>query len=128
MPEFDRDALMMQIAMDIVAEIQHQIVSDNLVFKRQLFESWEITKEADGSITIGSSLPYAAVMDDGRAPGKMPPVNAIFPWVQDKIKTKSKEEAMSIAWAVAKSIEQNGIEPRHYVRSALFNIEKESEV
>lgn len=119
---------MQQIAEDIVAEIQHTLVEEGSVFTRQLFESWEITKNDGNSYTIGSPLVYARVMDEGRLPGKMPPVNALFPWVSDKIKgIRSSEEARSIAWAVAKKIEKEGIEPRHYVHKALFALEKKSE-
>jgi hypothetical protein len=117
---------MEQIAKDIVAEIQHEIVSEGLVYTRQLFESWEITNDGD-EITIGSPLIYAAALDGGRVPGSMPPVSALFPWVQDKIPTKSKEEAMSIAFAIAKKIEAEGIEPTHYVRRALLQLEADTE-
>ena len=121
-----RDEIMQQIAEDIVMQIQHALVTEGLVYTRQLFESWEIQKDGDDYI-IGSPLIYAAATDEGRVPGKMPPVNALFPWVQDKIPTKSKEEAMSIAWAIAKKIEKEGIEPRHYVRQALLSMEAGSE-
>lgn len=120
-----RDEIMQQIAEDIVAEIQHQIVSDHLVYTRQLFESWEIKKDGD-SVIIGSPLIWARVQDEGRLPGKMPPVSALMPWVQDKIKTSSAAEAKSIAFAIAQNIAKNGIEPKHFVRAALFNIEKGS--
>jgi len=117
----------MDIAKDIVAQIQHEIVSDNLVYTRQLFESWEITKEED-SVIIGSPLVYAQIMDEGRLPGKMPPVDALFPWVRDKVKgVSSNEEAKRIAWAVAQKISKEGIEPRRYVKRALFKMEKGSE-
>ena len=121
-----RDDILQDIAEDIVAQIQHEIVSDHLVFSRKLFESWEITKDGD-SLVIGSPLIYARIMDEGRLPGSMPPVSALFPWVRDKIPTKSAEEAKSIAFAVAKSIAEKGIEPRHYIRSALFQMEKGSQ-
>ena len=122
-----RDDILQDIAEDIVAQIQHEIVSDHLVFSRKLFENWEITKDGDGEYTIGSPLIYAKIMDEGRLPGSMPPLSALFPWVRDKIPTKSAEEAKSIAFAVAKSIAEKGIEPRHYIRSALFQMEKGSQ-
>lgn len=121
------DDILDQIAKDIVEEIQHQIVTEDLVHTRQLFESWEIQKTGENERTIGSPLIYARIMDEGRLPGKMPPVDALFPWVSDKIGATSSKEARSIAWAVAKKIEREGIEPRHYIRSALFRMEKESD-
>lgn len=121
-----RDTIMQQIAEDIVGEIQHVIVQEDLVYSRQLFESWEITKDED-SYTIGSPLIQAKIMDEGRLPGKMPPVDALFPWVSDKIGAVSSQEAKQIAWAVAKKIAKEGIEPRHYVSQALLQMERGSE-
>lgn len=119
-----KDEIMQDIAEDIVGHLQHEIVADDLRFTGQLFNSWEITKKPDGTRIIGSPLLWARVMDEGRLPGKMPPVDKLFPWVLDKIKdVKSYQEARQVAFAVAKKIAEKGIEPRHYVRRALFKME-----
>lgn len=107
-------------------QIVHEIVSDDLVFTQQLFNSWEVEKSGEGERIIGSKLLHAKVMDEGRLPGKMPPVAALFPWVSDKMGATSTKEAWSKAWAVAKKIEQNGIEGRHYVKRALLAVENDS--
>lgn len=117
---------MQDICEDIVAQLQHEIVADGLVYTQELFKSWEITKEGDTYI-IGSPLVYAQIMDEGRLPGKMPPVEVLFPWVMDKIKVKNKEEAKRVAWAIAAKIAKEGIEPRRYVKRALFKMEKGSQ-
>lgn len=118
---------MMQIAEDIVKKIQDEIAFEGLVYTGELFDSWEITREGDGSITIGSPLVWAAVTDGGRVPGKMPPVSALFPWVKAKLGITDDKEAMSIAWAIARKLEREGMEPRHYVRKALLQMEVGSE-
>ncbi len=123
-----KDDILMDIARDVVAQIQHEIVADDLVYQHRLFDSWEITKEDNGDIIIGSPLVYAQIMDEGRLPGSMPPVDALFPWVRDKFKdVHSNTEARRVAFAVAQKIAKEGIEPRHYIKRALFAMEKGSQ-
>ena len=50
---------------------------------------------------------YTYWLANGRKPGKIPPVSALIPWVNAKFGIGGKE-AVSIAWAVAKKIEQEG--------------------
>lgn len=50
---------------------------------------------------------YTYWLQNGRAPGAMPPVSALIPWVSAKL-GKSGREGVSIAWAVAKKIQREG--------------------
>ena len=118
-----RDQILDDIAQDIVDEIQKEIDFEDLIFTGKLQKSWEIENTGDGERTIGSPLIWAAALDEGRVPGKMPPVDALFPWVKAKLGVKDDVEARSIAFAIAKTIERDGIEPRHYVRRALLRME-----
>jgi hypothetical protein len=72
---------------------------------------------------VFSSLPYAIVMDQGRAPGaRMPPVDALMLWVERVFQIPSgfdDEELEQTAWAVARSIAKKGIVGRHYVEHGL---------
>jgi len=62
---------------------------------------------------VGSPLPYAPVMEEGRRPGaKMPPVGAIQHWVIRKLGIRGKE-GRAIAWLIARSIAKKGIEGKH---------------
>ena len=68
---------------------------------------------------VGSPLPYAIVMEEGRKPGaRMPPVDAIKLWVVRKLQVPP-DEAESVAWAVAKSIAKKGIEGKHMFKEGL---------
>jgi hypothetical protein len=68
---------------------------------------------------IGSPLPYAIVMEEGRRPGaRMPPVDAIKLWVVRKLKVPP-QEADSVAFLVARSIARKGIEGRHMFAEGL---------
>jgi len=121
------DKILADVANDIVEQIQHEIDVDDLVFTGQLKNSWETHKLPDGSILVGSRLIWAAVMNEGRIPGKMPPVNALFPWVFQKIGGKNEEEIKRIAFLIARKIAEKGIEPRNYVARALFTMEKQTQ-
>lgn len=121
------DQILDDIAQDIVDEIKKEIDFEDLKFTGQLQRSWEIEKTGQNERTIGSPLIWAAALDGGRVPGKMPPVDALFPWVKQKLGVVDDVEARSMAFAVAKKIEKEGIEPRHYVRRALLNLEGLSE-
>lgn len=54
-------------------------------------------------------MDYTYWLANGRKPGKRPPVSALIPWVNAKFGIGGKE-AVSIAWAVAKKIENEGTE------------------
>lgn len=123
MPKSIRDQILDDIAEDIRQAIESEIEFEGLVFTGRLRDSWEIEETGDGERTIGSPLIWAAVLDEGRVPGKMPPADALFPWVKQKLGVTDNVEARSIAFAIAKKIEQEGMEPRHYVRRALLNME-----
>lgn len=68
---------------------------------------------------VGSTLKdeeYPAVMEFGRRPGaKMPPPDALIPWVTRVLKVK-KSEAPAVAWIVARSIGKKGIKGRRFLR------------
>lgn len=82
---------------------------------------------------VGSSLAdeeYPAVMEFGRKPGKMPPVEALFRWVHLKhitgtysIKTRRRrgsatsqaDQDRQAAWMIARAIGRKGIKGRHYL-------------
>lgn len=64
-----------------------------------------------GQVVNPSSYgPYA---DDGRAAGRMPPVNAIELWVKRVI---GDADSNSIAWAIAKHIAANGTKGAHMLQ------------
>lgn len=65
---------------------------------------------------------YADPLDGGSRP-HMPPVDDLLPWVKQKFQVDDDKAALSIAWAVAKSIEKKGVQPRSMFEQAQVNIE-----
>jgi hypothetical protein len=73
-------------------------------------------KISGNSITL-SGLPYLKWVDEGRKPGKMPPVSKILPWVRVKKITFSGKTQEQTAWGIAKSIGKKGIKATGVIAS-----------
>lgn len=100
----------------------------------------DLIKSVRGEVTIEGDV-YSAVLNVAdyykyvewgrRRGGKMPPISAILKWVQVKpviarpnTLTGRVPTQQQLAWAIAKSIQQNGIEPTYSLRetnNATFN-------
>ena len=95
-----------------VSEIRAQIRSMNLEASGDLYNSvWAVYGTSSEAVLTTSqgysvgSTPYARFIEYGRKAGKMPPVEAIYKWMQDK----GYNPTMQDAYAVAKHIARNGI-------------------
>lgn len=67
---------------------------------------------------IGSTLKaevYPSVMEYGRAPGRMPPPEALQRWVHLKLRV-SEADALGVAFVIARKIAARGIAGRHFLR------------
>lgn len=60
--------------------------------------------------TIVYPASYAETVHNGRAPGSMPPPQALQKWVMRKLEVADEKQAKQVAYAIAKSIERRGIE------------------
>ncbi len=73
---------------------------------------------------LEKEIVYPAVWSDiiefGRAPGTMPPVDALINWVRRKLNVKSEKEARRIAFAIAIAIKQRGLEPFPYIQPSIL--------
>lgn len=65
---------------------------------------------------------YAAPVETGARP-HMPPVDALLPWVQKKFGIDNEKEALSVAFAVAKSIAKKGTQGHDMFSRALIALE-----
>lgn len=125
------DKMKIDLANDIISRLKYEIESTNFLgfppmdYTGQLKNSWEAVRDGE-DVVIGTRLLYAKIMDEGRLPGSMPPIKAIFPWVLQKIGGRNQKDILSKAFAVAKKIEKKGIEGRNYIRKTLFRMEIES--
>lgn len=74
-----------------------------------------------GNVTsgiIGSPLPYALVLEEGRRAGRrFPPPEPIARWVRRKLGVP-EEKVRGVAFVVARKIARRGTRPRHIFRDA----------
>lgn len=68
---------------------------------------------------------YADVIEWGRNPGSMPPVDALVDWVRRKLGIDNEAEARSVAFAIATAIKQRGMAPSPYLRPAVEQTNRE---
>jgi len=64
---------------------------------------------------VGASAEYAAAVEYGRRPGKMPPVDALRKWAKDILGDAG------LAFPIAKKIASAGTKSQPYLRPALDN-------
>ena len=110
---------------DKVKEIAQQIftISQENIIKMKAFDSGfllrsgEVRDEGE-TVIIEYSCPYAKVVEYGREPGHMPPVEPIKDWSKKKFGL-SEKEATSRGWAIATKIKKEGVDARPFLRDAI---------
>lgn len=83
-------------------------------------------------LSIYNTDPKAPIIEDGRRAGaRMPPVNALIPWVKRKglgrkgrLKKLGDQALRGVAWAVARSIAKRGLRAHHVFRGAGAEIDR----
>lgn len=63
---------------------------------------------------VGSGLPYASVIEEGRSSGWFPPPSALKAWARRKLGDER------LAFVVARAIKRRGFHARPYLRPALL--------
>ena len=98
---------------------------------KDLFNSlgWEINTNTKGKLRLRfTGMPYAGVVDKGRRAGKMPPVQAIRKWINQKpVKLRNKQGQFipktdanidRAAYAMALKIKRKGIKGSNFFSDA----------
>lgn len=84
---------------------------------------------------VGTAVHYAEWVEEGRAPGKRPPVQALIPWVKRNLRIErvskrtkrplkrrrgpTESEARSLAYVIARKIGREGTKGRYPFREGL---------
>lgn len=63
---------------------------------------------------------YYTYIENGRLPGKQPPVDQIYKW----LKNKHLPEERNLSWAIAKSIAKQGVPGKHIFEESLLVTEQ----
>lgn len=106
----------------ILAENDKQ-VTGNLI--RSL--DFKVIQQVDGLFLQILAAPYFKFVDEGRKPGKMPPVKPIQKWTEKKgIKFKKMSQGQT-AFVIARSIGKKGIKPLNITNKLIDNIIRNKE-
>ena len=111
------DKIMDDFVDSVFAKSQQNLVDDNKIDTGTLFKTGNIVRKfLDKEIVYPAS--YATDVEYGRMAGTMPPIDSLTKWVERKLRVP-KNESRSVAFAIAKSIKERGIEQTPFLRNAL---------
>ena len=106
-----------------IEEITKQLLLNDKVVTGDLINSldYRVIETVDTITLEILANPYLTVVDKGLKKGTFPNVDNIIKWVNARgIKStdKSMKTSTQLGWAIAKSIERNGIKPSNVIRKA----------
>lgn len=110
------DKFMDNVIDEIFAKSQENLIRDGKVDTANLLKSGNVNRRYLEK-QIVYTAPHAEAVEFGRSPGIMPPPSALEKWCERKLGVNPKE-AKSVAFAIALSIKERGIEPSPYLRPA----------
>lgn len=95
---------------DLAEDIAAQYDKDKAVASGRLKASLSHTVVHGDNATEGTlwGAQYWRYVSNGRPPGRMPPPSELAQWALAKGLTTDPDEAMSIGWAIAKTIQREG--------------------
>lgn len=68
----------------------------------------DVIEVFEGAIIECSTLDYGTYVNDGRRPGKFPPVDALRKWVRQRGLASKEKEVNSIAYVIGRAIAKEG--------------------
>lgn len=100
----------------LFAESQKQLATHNTIDRGTLLKTGRVQHRVLES-EVSYPAPHAMAIEYGRAPGTMPPVNAIEGWVNRKLSVG--KDSHSVAWAIATKIKDRGTQAQPFARPAI---------
>lgn len=126
-PEIARASLEEQRAAVVrgIARSIPDLVAASPVDTGMYANSWEMTWDEKRAL-IGNTAPHAPIIEDGARPFT-PPIAPLLAWAKRVLKDPSQppdysEEVQSLAWAVRRKIQTQGMAPRNIMGNAIDGI------
>lgn len=116
--------MLSEIARYLEGEIKRSLELQKHKATGKLYDSIEVVAGTDE--IIGYQEDYGGYVERGRKAGKLPPVSSIIEWVK-AIGIAQGDEAVSVGWAISKSIEKKGIPGQPYKKWSEGNSIKRTE-
>ena len=103
---------------DFIKAYRELLIKYNINTTGNLSNSLSTTIQEESEVWL-SIADYYIYIEDGRLPGKQPPIDVIEKWIQNK----HLPEQRNLKWAIAKSISKKGIVGKHILEKSLDLIE-----
>lgn len=119
-----------KVGLQILADSQKNLKDSRSIASGQLINSGKVEPQTDGTIDVIYSANHAIWIEQGRKAGGMPPIKPILEWIKKKgatdtysIRTRKQtkrgedfyKRALSMAWAIAISIKNNGTKAKPFL-------------
>ena len=112
------DSKLDEITDNVFTNSQENIVQKGIVDEGTLLKSGNITRKfLEKTITYGAL--HSDVIEFGRLPGTMPPLEPIKDWVRRKGLARDEKRISRIAWAIIQDIKKEGQTPRPFLSPAI---------
>lgn len=114
-----------QVGKDLVIELTNELLKADKKASGKLINSlkYEVIEVLGNLMIRLKAETYLTFVDQGRKPGKMPPISPIMKWIDIRgIKPRSGQSKSGLAFAIAKSIGRKGIKPTYVIKKAKDNI------
>jgi hypothetical protein len=100
---------------DMILRMQEELVQNGSLASGMLYNSlsYEVREIANEIILSFNAEDYAKYVENGRKPGKFPPIDKIKQW------TVYKGIPKEAAWPIAVNIFKFGIEPRPFIKPVI---------
>lgn len=110
--------------MKIVSEAQKNIrKAPNTNTTGALSNSGKVVKKGELSYDAGFGINYAEYVEEGRRPGRMPPVKQMAEWAKKKLRVPDKDK-MGVGFVIARKIARQGTKGKHFFSAALDTCKK----
>ena len=120
----EMDAKVQQFIDRVFEYSQRNLIQEGKVDTGTLLKTGNVERELMGGSII-YPVPYADVIENGRDPGTMPPVEPIQRWVQRKLGIKDLIKSRQVAFAIATQIKKRGLVGTRFLRDAVDQAESD---
>ena len=128
-----------RVGLKTLAAAQRNLKDAKSIASGQLINSGKTAPQPDFSVDVEFNANHAIWVEYGRKAGGMPPIKPIFEWIKKRGLSDAyapsggrrkrgadfAKKAMSLAYAIAKSIARNGTKAKPFLFPAMRENEKE---
>ncbi len=121
MPPEEIEKLTIDIQNDMIENVKHQLVIDDINFTGGLSASVRAGQQGDFK-TVEIDSPYAYHVEFGLPPGQKVSFDALLKWVQEKLGVSNKKEAKNVTYKIRSKILAKGIKPTRFFKKAILRL------